>query len=1213
MSYDMSMAEINWKNYFDRNILEQGKVLQKIDNVANFTYLEINDSITGMVFDDTRYYSTSIAKSKMKEGLFFRCSCNQGKKGELCEHEAALCFEADKRCPAFFGGKAPLSTFKKDINPFSYYDDDDYYFPISDIFAGHYIIDQESWDKAGEILSEGTINPKITSKRMYSSKELCLEESFYYDGSNITLSIVKEGIVEFRCHSSNRDCQSTDIYGYYYSSNTFYRSPFRSGERRKRLCLHKVIAIRAMVEYIDKNNPGDSTNSEAEKLVEFIVKNRKIYTPQEVKLETSTVIDTEPVDIIPFFDYMTENLTFEIGRQRKYKVRKLDELLDGYIKKSTLVFGKNLTVDFATATLTDRAMSVLNFLNIARLNYYNRSGELRVSFPEENALLFFNLCSKISVLTPRGERYRAESEMARVRANFSFENKKNRKEITVVIKYPEAIKYSNDYFSFEGDRVIKYDFSSLGPLEKFMPNSSPYEVKFVFGNNNISVFYDTVLPMLEKVIDVNTALLPDYKEWQNEKRNYHFLMDYEGDKVSCRVNVLQGENIVDSLQENMKSSLHSEDEWVIKQVKVFFPLYNQIKNEWYFEDNEEDWLYNLVNEGFPVFLNMGEVSISDSLKNISIKRPSLIIFNASLTDNLLNLEIESKDIPKKELMKILESYRRKKRYHRLKNGDFLLLDDSLSGVEEVIKGMDFTQKELSSEIIQLPKYRALYLDSLMEKRDGLFTLERDQSFRRLIKDFKGFDASSYDIPCSLDSIMRPYQKDGFRWLSTLKEYGMGGILADEMGLGKTLQVISLILSMKEKGEIGSCLVVSPASLIYNWESELKKFAPNLKSVVCAGSPNERKKILCSLSGVDVLITSYDLLKRDIDTYRIRDFVLFVIDEAQFIKNINTEASKAVKLVHAKYRFALTGTPIENRLSELWSIFDFLMPGFLYSHEKFRTEIELPCMKQPDSGALERLRKMTGPFILRRLKSDVLKDLPEKLEEISYSEMESDQRRLYDAEVLRVRKNIEDEEESEFRKNKVQVLSELTRIREICCDPSLVYENYNGKSAKLDSLMDLIERALDEGHRILLFSQFTSMLELIEKRMDGQIPYFKITGSTPKEERLRLVDRFNSDTSIPLFLISLKAGGTGLNLTGADVVIHYDPWWNVAVQNQATDRAHRIGQTKVVTVYKMIAKNTIEDRIVEMQEAKKDLAEKILSGNETSLASLTKEELLEILS
>ena len=500
----------------------------------------------------------------------------------------------------------------------------------------------------------------------------------------------------------------------------------------------------------------------------------------------------------------------------------------------------------------------------------------------------------------------------------------------------------------------------------------------------------------------------------------------------------------------------------------------------------------------------------------------------------------------------------------------------------------------------------------MEKRDGLMTLDRDQSYRRMVKDFKGFEASESEVPSSLSDIMRPYQKDGFRWLSTLAEYGFGGILADEMGLGKTLQIISLILSMKERGETGTCLVVSPSSLIYNWEAELKKFAPGLKSVVCAGSPKERKMVLCSLSGVDVLITSYELLKRDIDTYRIRDFLLFVIDEAQYIKNNNTEASKAVKLIHSKYRMALTGTPIENRLSELWSIFDFLMPGFLYSYEKFRTDIELPSMRNTTSVALDKLRKMTGPFILRRLKSDVLKDLPEKLEEVSYAEMESEQRRLYDAEVLRIRKNIEDKQVDEFRKNKVLVLAELTKIREICCDPSLVFENYQGKSAKLDSLMDLMERAIDEGHRMLVFSQFTSMLELIERRMDS-IPYFKITGSTPKEERLKLVEKFNSDPSIPVFLISLKAGGTGLNLTGADVVIHYDPWWNVAVQNQATDRAHRIGQTKGVTVYKMIAKNTIEDRIIELQEAKKDLAEKILSGNETSLASLTKEELLEILS
>ena len=1206
------MAEINWRTYFDEDMLERGKSLERMGKVSNFKYIAANDCITGMVLDGTKYYAVSIAKSKFTEGLFFRCSCASGRRGDLCPHEAALCYVADRDCPGFFGGKNATSTYKKDINPFSYYDDDDYYFPISKIFSNHFIISQEYWDKAGEVLENGEAKYKIESFWVYSPKELSLGISSSYDGIKTSLAIVKEGIISLKCYNGGRECGSSDVYNYYsYSSS--YESPFRYSKKRQTLCIHKTIAIRAMVEYIAANNPGDDTNFLAENLIDQIVKNRKLFVPQAPKEEVPVVIDTEPVDIVPIFDLYDDTLSFDIGRQKKYKIKRIITVIEGYLKKERIVFGKNLTIDFATSTFTDRFISCINFFNIAKSSYYNNNGRINVEYPEENILFFYDLCSETEVLTKDGRKYKAESVIARVDAKFSVVNRKNgRKEIRVLIKYPEAKKYGNVYYALEDDGIVKYDFSSLGPLEEFYPNKHPYEVEFIFGEKNIPIFYNTVLPMLQKVVDIDTDQFARYEEWKSEKKNYHFLMDYEGGRISCRVNVHQGERLVGFLQEGMQTLSHSEDDWIIKQVKVFFPQYNLLRNEWFFKDEEEDGLYNLINEGINIFLELGEVSVSESLKRISIKRPSPLTINASLTDNLLNLEIESKDIPKKELLKILDSYRRKKRYHRLKDGNFLLLDNSLSEVEEIVDVMDFTQKDLSEDLIQLPKYRALYLDSLMEKRDGLMTLDRDQSYRRMVKDFKGFEASESEVPSSLSDIMRPYQKDGFRWLSTLAEYGFGGILADEMGLGKTLQIISLILSMKERGETGTCLVVSPSSLIYNWEAELKKFAPGLKSVVCAGSPKERKMVLCSLSGVDVLITSYELLKRDIDTYRIRDFLLFVIDEAQYIKNNNTEASKAVKLIHSKYRMALTGTPIENRLSELWSIFDFLMPGFLYSYEKFRTDIELPSMRNTTSVALDKLRKMTGPFILRRLKSDVLKDLPEKLEEVSYAEMESEQRRLYDAEVLRIRKNIEDKEEEEFRKNKVLVLAELTKIREICCDPSLVFENYQGKSAKLDSLMDLMERAIDEGHRMLVFSQFTSMLELIERRMDS-IPYFKITGSTPKEERLKLVEKFNSDPSIPVFLISLKAGGTGLNLTGADVVIHYDPWWNVAVQNQATDRVHRIGQTKVVTVYKMIAKNTIEDRIVEMQEAKKDLAEKILSGSETSLASLTREELLEILS
>ena len=320
----------------------------------------------------------------------------------------------------------------------------------------------------------------------------------------------------------------------------------------------------------------------------------------------------------------------------------------------------------------------------------------------------------------------------------------------------------------------------------------------------------------------------------------------------------------------------------------------------------------------------------------------------------------------------------------------------------------------------------------------------------------------------------------------------------------------------------------------------------------------------------------------------------------------------MKIIRSKHRFALTGTPIENRLSELWSIFDFLMPGFLYGYETFRSELEKPITKKTEEEAAIRLRRMVAPFVLRRMKSEVLKDLPDKVEESRMVRFGQEQQRLYDAQIVRMKDMLKDETEESYRRSKIQILAELTRIRQICCDPSLLFEGYEGGSAKLEACVDLLNSAVEGGHRVLLFSQFTSMLDLIKIRLKEEgLQWYEITGETPKKERLRLVDTFNTG-DVPVFLISLRAGGTGLNLTGADIVIHYDPWWNAAAQNQATDRAHRIGQEKVVNVYKLIVKDSIEEKIQQLQEKKLALADEIIGGETVSFSSLSKEELLQLI-
>ena len=360
------------------------------------------------------------------------------------------------------------------------------------------------------------------------------------------------------------------------------------------------------------------------------------------------------------------------------------------------------------------------------------------------------------------------------------------------------------------------------------------------------------------------------------------------------------------------------------------------------------------------------------------------------------------------------------------------------------------------------------------------------------------------------------------------------------------------------------------------------------------------------------ITSYDLLRRDISRYEDIHFANQIIDEAQFIKNQATQASQAVRVIRSDFRMALTGTPIENHLSELWSIMDYLMPGFLYSYSRFSKDYEQPIVADQDATAMDRLRRMVHPFILRRLKKQVLKDLPDKVNETVTVRLQGEQRKLYEAAATRLKQYLDKTTPQEYKTDKLAILQQLTLLRQICCDPSLVYQNYTGESEKLEACLQLVQQAIGGGHKLLLFSQFTSMLDIICARLqkDG-ISYHRLDGKVSKEERMRMVDSFAND-DVPVFCISLKAGGTGLNLTAADIVIHYDPWWNQAAQNQATDRAHRIGQTQTVNVYELIARGTIEEQIQKLKESKSKLADDILSGESVSSILFDKEDLMALL-
>ncbi len=631
----------------------------------------------------------------------------------------------------------------------------------------------------------------------------------------------------------------------------------------------------------------------------------------------------------------------------------------------------------------------------------------------------------------------------------------------------------------------------------------------------------------------------------------------------------------------------------------------------------EDQFCEFVSNTLTRLEKIGSVESNMDLDAVNVVDTVPVEFSFAADGGLMDISVTSGKYSKKELQAILESYTARKRWYKISDTEFIDLTKAkeLAEICELISQLDLLPADIIQEKARIPLFRALYVDRLLQEHDQL-QITRDHTYRRIIRNFQSIGEADYAVPESLQKILREYQVYGYKWLQTLAHSGFGGILADDMGLGKTLQTISLleaaITERRQEGKGCLSMVVAPASLVYQWAEEVMRFSPDIKVFPLTGPVSSRREALENPGDINLFVISYELLSRDIAMMQDMKFDYLIIDEAQKIKNHKAGFTKAVKTLKADVRLALTGTPIENRLSELWSIFDFIMPGFLFSYLDFSRKFESPIRSQ-DKEAVKKLKAMTSPFILRRRKADVLKDLPSKMEEVVYTRISGEQQKLYDAQVLLMKKVIKASSTSNLADSRIKVLAELMKIRQICCDPALAFEDYKGPSAKKDACMDLIDTVIDGGHRCLVFSQFTSMLELLEEELNARsIPWFKITGATPKETRGRLVREFN-EGDVPVFLISLKAGGTGLNLVGADTVIHYDPWWNMAAQNQATDRAHRIGQTKKVTVYRLILKDTIEEKILNLQQIKKDLADAILEGEQQSLMTMTADELLDLLS
>lgn len=613
-----------------------------------------------------------------------------------------------------------------------------------------------------------------------------------------------------------------------------------------------------------------------------------------------------------------------------------------------------------------------------------------------------------------------------------------------------------------------------------------------------------------------------------------------------------------------------------------------------------------------------EIFTTEKFKGINIKKKTSVTSMFGIgQDNILSYTFSLGDINSNELVNIFEEIKNKKKYYRLKNGDILNLEDeSLKELSDLKDDLELSDTEIIAGHGAILKYRAIYLDSLKNTKYNI--IKTDNLFDNFIDKFYKFKDINLTLPKDELKILRDYQVTGVKWLYTLAKTGFGGILADEMGLGKTIQVIYYIKQMLKDNENNKFLIVVPTSLSYNWDHEFDSFGSNIKRKICVGNKDKRTKILRNLNDTNVIITTYGLLREDEELYNNLNFNTMVIDEAQNIKNNMAGITKVVKKVNAETKFALTGTPLENSILELWSIFDFIMPGYLASLTKFQSKYKIKDFDEDSEILIKGLSKQINPFILRRKKQDVVKELPDKLINDIYIELKDEQKKLYVAELERVKEEMEKIIETEgMNKARFLILQLLTKLRQICIDPSIVYDNYKDGSNKLEQLESIVNEYIKNNHKILIFSSFKTALNIVKEKLNkAKIKTYMIDGSVPAKDRIEMVDNFNNNDDVKVFLIMLKSGGTGLNLATADVVIHLDLWWNPQAENQATDRAHRIGQKNTVEVIHLITKGTIEEKILELQNKKRILSDKLIDGeirDKNILSELTKEDIKNLLS
>ena len=911
-------------------------------------------------------------------------------------------------------------------------------------------------------------------------------------------------------------------------------------------------------------------------------------------------------------------IDLKIGIKKYYVVKNIAELIEARKFGKLLKYGKEFTYDPNVHYFSEEDEDILNFIEeyISLNEPFERSfsvqritknvfGNNKTLFIPQAALrrFFDNINDKTIMFTQGLNSIYAEVYKEDLPIEFNINEEDGEIKISSNEDMPIKLTYKGDVYLYNNKiylpnkkQIKNYNF--INDIFSKKPT-------ITFKNKEKQEVFNKVIPVFETIskeinIDENLA-----KNIIKEKPSFEVYFDRDRKKTWATIKAIYGNvnfNILKNVKENEYVIRDLNEENEIEKILNEFSFYRN-KDVFMFNGDDEK-LFDLLKNDLSLLKEKATIYYSDRFKERRVYGASSL--NAKISEgrgNYLEFSFNIENVNENEYKKIINAFKDNRRFFKLKDESFVDLKD-----KEVIKLLNLIDNlsedsSIKSNEIKIHKSKAVFINESI-KDNSLSFIHGKNIVEHISNKIESLTDINYEVPKDLKAKLRDYQLTGFNWFKTLSYYEFGGILADEMGLGKTLQTITFLLSEKGKKSV----IVTPTSLIYNWKSEFEKFAPNLNIKIIHGNKEERVFTKEYINEYDVLLTTYGTLRNDYNLYEDINFDYCIIDEAQNIKNSLSQSSEVVKKLNAKVKFALTGTPIENNLMELWSLFDYIMPGYLYSKKKFQDKFI-----KNEKGIIE-LKKYIKPFILRRLKNDVMSELPDKIEKRYVVEMTKEQKKVYKTYIDDIKNKMK---EKDLIKDKITIFSYLTKLRQLALDPGILVDGYIGGSGKIDVTVDLINEFINNNHKILLFSQFTSVLDSIKTIFDAEgIEYFYLDGSTKASERVSLVNEFNNSNKVKVFLISLKAGGTGLNLTSADVVIHFDPWWNPAIEDQATDRAHRFGQKNVVEVIKLISKGSIEEKIIKLQESKKEIINEIMNGNYTNggfLSSLDADEIKELFS